>query len=487
MATHPWSQRRIVVVGGGITGLSAAHRLRELASEGGVPVDVDLLESSPRLGGQIRTERAGDFLFEGGPDSLVAQKPSGVALCRRVGLGGELVRPDPARPRIEVVRRGRLVRLPAGFVMIAPARLWPTLASPLFSWGGKARILWEPFVPRRPAPPGGDESLGSFVTRRLGREVLERAAEPIAAGLYIADADRLSLRLSLRRFLELEERHGSVTRGLRAAARARTGGGDERGGFVSLRRGLGSLVDELGSRVGPGRARVRAPVTAVERDGEAGSWRVTIRGAESIRADAVILACPGYAAAGVLRALDRGLASGLEELPYASCATVSLVYPGGGVRLPPGTSGFFVPRVEGSPLLACSFMSAKFEERAPGDKVLLRAFVGGAARPGSLDAGDEDLATTVHRELRRWMAISAEPELSRVFRFPSSMPQYPVGHAARIDQTASRLDGHKGLFLAGTARGAVGLPDCIASGERTAERAFAFASSLDPMSERVRI
>ena len=300
-----------VVVGGGITGLCAAHRLVELGRERGHPVTVRLLERSDRLGGQIRTERVGEYLIEGGPDSLVAHKPAAARLAERIGLAPDLVPIGGRHAGTEIVRKGRPIRVPDGFLMMAPARLWPALRSPLFSMRGKLRMACEPWIAAREAEVE-DESLASFVTRRFGREVLERVAEPIVAGIYTARAENLSLRLTLPRFLDMEMREGSVIRALRKAARERSrrAASEGRGGpgsVLTLKGGLGRFVDELASRLPDGTVETRAPVDAIVYDDAAGVWRVRYgegQGRE-LSAEALVLACSATVSAAIVRGLMR--------------------------------------------------------------------------------------------------------------------------------------------------------------------------------------
>jgi oxygen-dependent protoporphyrinogen oxidase len=451
----------VAVIGGGITGLAAAHRLFELGGRGGAPLSVLVLEADERVGGQIRTERHGEYLFEGGPDALVAQKPAGLALCERIGLGPELRELGGRTGGTQILHGGRLHRVPDGFLMMAPTRLAPVLRSSLFSWRGKLRMAYEPFV-ARPREASDDESLASFVSRRFGREVLDRIAEPVVAGLFTADADRLSLRLTMPRFLELESRHGSVTRGLRLAARASASGppfghGTGRGGFVAVEGGLSRIVDALIARLPDGCVRTGARVLAVSASRDGDGWSVRLAdGSEALAAH------------------DHRLADPLFGLRYASCATVNIVYRREDVASRLTGFGFFVPRTESLPILACSYVSEKFEGRAPADAAVFRAFLGGATRPDALDGSDEGLIRETHETLRAALKLRAGPLLARVHRSPRAMPQFDVGAGAAIAAIRARADAHPGLFLAGSVAGAFGLPDCIRSGEDAAERAGAF-------------
>jgi oxygen-dependent protoporphyrinogen oxidase len=470
----------VVVIGGGITGLAAAHRLIECQSASGLKARVVVLEAAERAGGLIRTERHGDYLLEAGPDAIVTQKPAGLALCTRLGLGGELCELGGARAGAQILHRGRLHDVPQGFLMMAPTRIAPVLASSLFTWSGKLRMLAEPLVRRRRADCD-DESLASFVRRRFGREVLERVAEPVIASLFTADAERLSLRMTMPRFLDLEAEAGSVTSGLRRAARAKArasvfGHGTGKGGFVAFRAGTSRIVEAIALRLPDGCVRTDTRVASVAAS-PAGGWVVRRQSGEPLRADAVIFACPGEDAARALNAHDEVLAAELSRLRYASCATVNVAYRKSEVGARLSGFGFFAPRGENAPILACSYVTEKFEGRAPEGFAVFRAFLGGATRPGALDAGDDALIRETHETLSRVLAISSAPAFTKVYRSERAMPQFDVDARETIASIDRRASAHPGLFLAGSVAGAFGLPDCIRSGEQSAERAAAFLAS----------
>jgi oxygen-dependent protoporphyrinogen oxidase len=471
----------LVVIGGGITGLAAAHRFVERAGADEGRRAVVVLEAGERAGGQIRTERLGDFLFEGGPDALVAQKPAGVALCERIGLGPELRDVGGPKTGTQIFHGGRLHPVPDGFLMMAPTRFAPVFRSSLFSWKGKLRMVCEPLIARRPAS-GSDESLASFVTRRFGREVLERVAEPVMAGLFTADAERLSLRMTMPRFLDLEHSSGSVTRGLRRATRAPAsdrpfGHGTGRGGFVSVAGGLSRIVDALVARLPNGSIRTGARVRSVSGSQAEGGWSVHLENGEALPASAVLFACPAGEAAAAVRAEDQRLSDLLLDLRYASCATVNIAYRRGDVGAALTGFGFFVPKTEDLPILACSYVSEKFEGRAPLSAAVFRAFLGGATRPHALDADDAGLIRQTHDVLRRILEIRGEPLLAKAYRAPLAMPQFDVGAQASIAAIGDRAGQYPGLFLAGSVAGAFGLPDCIRSGEEAADRIAAFLAA----------
>jgi oxygen-dependent protoporphyrinogen oxidase len=469
---------RIVVVGGGISGLAAAHRIVERAGPAGV--EVSLLEASPRLGGIIDTERVGDFLVEGGPDSFVTDKPEAEALVRRLGLDADLIGTNAAFRRTLLVRDGGLETLPEAFQLLAPARLVPFLRSPILSWRGKLGALWDLVAPRGGPPPGGDESLASFVRRRLGQEVLERIAQPMVGGIYTADPETLSLAATMPRFLELERRHRSLILGLKREGRARELGtsGARFGLFATLGRGLGSLVDTLAERLPAGAIRSGARAVSIERlaaDGDRlarsadSRWRIALADGERIDATAVIVALPAPRAAELLSDVDRELARELGAIDYASSAIVSMAFRRADVPRALDAFGVVVPEIERRRIIACSFSSVKFERRAPTDAVLLRAFVGGALHPEVCALDDGAIAAAVREELRALFGIVVEPTFTRLRRWPESMPQYRVGHGERVERIRARADTLDMLALAGNAYAGVGLPDCIRSGESAAD------------------
>ena len=461
---------RLVVVGGGIAGLTAAHRAVELARERGIALELTLLEARERLGGTIATERMGGFLVEAGPDSFLSEKPWALALCKRLGVEDRLTRTDDRFRKVYVWHAGRLHPLPDGFQLLGPTRLAPFLRSPLFSWPGKLRMALDLVLPRGGAD---DESLGAFVRRRLGREALERVAQPLVAGIYTADPDDLSLAATLPRFLELEKRERSILLALWRAARTAPQPGTSGARwslFVTFKEGMEELVATLAARLPVGAALVKHPVTGVERRGEA--WRVDIDASGPMAADRVILATETHVAARLLRYVDPSLATLLGEIPYASSATISLGYRHADVPHALDGFGFVVPRIEGRALLACTFSSVKYPGRAPAGHVLLRCFVGGALDERILELDDASLARRARDELGQALGIKAEPVLTRLFRWPAAMPQYHVGHLARVETIERRLAGLPGLRLAGGAYRGVGIADCIRAGEDAAERAL---------------
>jgi len=462
--------KRAVVLGGGIAGLAACHRLIEGARERNLPLEVLLVEASPRFGGAIETERRAGCLLEKGPDCFLSTKPEGIALCRELGLESRLVGTRPENRRSFLLRRGRLIPVPQGFYLLAPFSLLPFLASPIFSPLGKLRMALDLVIPRR--REGGDETLASFVRRRLGREALDRMAQPMVAGIYSADPEELSLEATMPQFLEMEREDRSIILALRRRmGAAREGGsasGPRYGLFLTLDAGMGALVDALLGRLPAASLRPRARAVSLRREG--GGWRVGVEGEGELEADAVCAALPAPPAARLLRGVSPRLGALLEEVPCGSVATLNLIFRREQVAHPLDGMGFVVPAAEGRSLVACSFSSSKFAGRAPAGKALLRAFVGGAHGEEVLGLPDGDLTGRVMADLRLILGIRGEPEEASLQRYPGAMPRYRLGHLGRVrsmEEEAGRLPG---FALAGSTYRGVGIPDCVASAGAAARR-----------------
>jgi len=460
--------RRVVVVGGGISGLAAAHRVTEIAASQGLAIQVSVMEAAERLGGSIATRTRDGFLLEEGPDSILTEKPWAVDLSRRLGIENRIVGTLPDYRRSFVVRSGRLHATPEGFYLLAPSKFGPMLSTPIFSPLGKARMACDLILPRRRTK--SDESLAGFVRRRLGREALERMAQPMIAGIYGADPEKLSLLATFPRFHRLEAEHGSVIRGLLASARRQRAGGGATGAsgpryslFVSFDGGLQVLIDALVARLPAGTCRTGTSVDAIY-PGVGGGWRLRSRGRDE-QADALILALPAHGAAELVGPFDARLGKRLEEIRYGYAATVCLAYRADQIGHAMDGAGFVLPAIERFQLLGCTFGHRKFPGRVPPDHVLLRAFHGESAR----QASDGDLVDSTRRELGRLLTIRGEPLFSQIARWPRSMPHYELGHLDRIDAIWEALSAHRAIALAGNGYRGIGVPDCVRSGEQAAE------------------
>jgi protoporphyrinogen/coproporphyrinogen III oxidase len=437
----------VVIVGGGIAGLAAAY---ELSRRG---TSFVVLEQSPRAGGVIFSEEIDGFTIDGGPDSLLIQKPAGIALCQEIGLGDRLVPTKP--PRLAYIQRGgKLYALPSASVLGIPTRVGPFLKTPLFSWAGKIRMGAELLIP--PKQDDEDESIGAFMTRRFGREATTYLAEPLLAGIHAGDVDKLSVKALFPRFTDTEKKYGSLLKGFRRS-QTRTVSVD--GAFKSLPGGLSEMIRALVSAIGERHIRTGVAVTSI--DGR-GPFQVRTEAGDVFDAGAIVLATPAFVTSTLTRSLDLDLAELCGEINYASAATVALGFRRGAVTHPLNGSGFVVPRVEHTGLLAASWLSSKWPHRAPADRVLLRTFVGGARDPEALDRSDEELIARSMTALGPLLGIRGEPLLARVYRWERANAQHEVGHLARMAAIDRALEKHPGLFVTGSGFRGVGIPDCIA-------------------------
>jgi len=465
--------RRIVIVGGGIAGLAAAHRLTELNREKSLDLEVTLLEASPRIGGSIATERVDDFIVEAGPDSFITEKPWALRLCERLGLTPRLVSTQSAYQKIYIVHDGKLELLPEGFFLLAPTRLRPFLRTPLFSWGAKLRMAAELIVPRRTSEE--DESLASFVRRRFGAQALDRVAQPLVGGIYASDPEKLSLAATMPRFAEMERTRRSIVWAMwsdqrRRARHPQAGSGARWSLFVTLAGGMQEFVEAIARRLPEESLKVNAPVTGLARDETNKGWIVTTEKNERFAAAAVIFAAPAFRSAKILASVASAAAEELAKIPYSSTATVSVAYRNEDFPQPLDSFGFVVPAIESRKIMACTFNSLKYPGRAPAGKVLLRAFVGGSLQPQLFQDDDHTMETNVRKELADLLGIRAQPLFCRIWRYPLSMPQYRVGHENSIQRIEAQLAEFPTLGLAGSAYHGVGISDCVRTGEETAER-----------------
>jgi oxygen-dependent protoporphyrinogen oxidase len=449
----------VAIVGGGVAGLAAAYELRQRG------VSVQVLEAASRPGGVVTTERVDGWVIDGGPDSMLVQKPAAVALCRELGLGNRLI--STLTPRTAyVLRDGRLHPLAEGSFLGFPLKFSALARSSLFTTAGKLRLASELLIPRREGDE--DESIGAFVRRRFGEEAVDYLAEPLLAGIHAGDVDRLSMRALFPRLLEAERQSGSVLRAFRALRVTPS----PQGAFVSLPGGTGELIDALLAAL-PGIVHTSARVTDLRRAGSL----VLESGIGRLQARAVILAIPAYGAASLLRAFDTTIAAFCDAVPYASTATVVFGYRKEQIAHPMQGTGFVVPRVERSALLAGTWVTSKWPGRAPDGHVLVRGFLGGGRDPHRLDASDEELIETARDELEDLLDITGDPVITRFFRWTRQSPQYEVGHLQRVAAIDDRLAELPGVFLTGSGFRAIGIPDCVADARATAARAAAYVSA----------
>jgi oxygen-dependent protoporphyrinogen oxidase len=466
--------RQVVIVGGGIAGLSAAYYAARRLGKAPEHTRITLLEASDRWGGKIMTERlpfaSGEFIIEGGPDTFLATKPYATALCQELGLGGRLHGTNPELRNTYVLHRGRLLPLPDGLAMMIPTDIGSILKSRLISWSSKARMGLDFFLPG--IPVNGDESLGAFVSRRLGREAYENLIEPLMSGIYAGDGDSLSLAATFPYLRDLEVKYGSLARGAlvmrkKAVASKKASTPSSRSAFLTPTHGLSEIVEALTGFLEAQGAelRLQSPVRTVS---HAGQWRVTLESGDAIEADALILAAPAYASGAILASTDPELAAALQQIPYASTATVSLAYRLDDLPRSLDGYGYVIPRSEGRGALACTWTSTKFPHRAPEGFALLRVFVGRAGQDIPWKEGD--LLEVAKDELRQTLGLRAEPLVQRVFIWEKAMPQYNLGHSKLLQRIEAALARYPGLALAGNGYRGIGIPDCIHSAEMAVER-----------------
>lgn len=474
MPANALSTRRLVVVGGGITGLAAAQRLVDLrrqASPVESAIEIELVESSPQWGGVFGTEQIGDYTIERGADSFITNKPGAVQLAHRLGIEERLISPNPEFQRSLILHGGKTIPTPVGFNLLAPSRIWPMLTTPLLSWRGKVRLGFERFIPTQRDQT--DESLASFVRRRFGQELLDRIVQPMVGGIYTADPERLSLQATLPRFLELERTYGSLIKGLRSNARQATetkqASGARYGLFATPQGGMSELLDALVQSISPEVKLTKGKaVQQVSQPAGSDGFDLLLDSSEVLRADGLILALPAYVSGGLLAGIDPLLSSALQEIEYASSAILVSGHRLSDIRHPLDAFGLVIPHVESRRILAVSFLSRKFPTRAPGDRVILRTFIGGAMQPEEYARSDAEVIETALGELHDILGVRGEPEFTRLARYERAMPQYTVGHLQRVANIRERARMYPALGLAGNAFEGVGVPDCIQSGETSA-------------------
>ncbi len=468
--------RTVVIVGGGIAGLATAFALQEQAAAAGLPLRCTVLEAGASWGGKIVTHRVGDLVTEAGPDSFLSQKPAGLELCAKLGLTDQVINTNETGKKAFVLSRGRLHELPEGLVTFVPKELGPFLRSGLLSWPALLRMGLDVVLPR--GRQRGDESLAAFFRRRFGREAFDRVLEPLMAGIYAGDAEQMSLKATFPRFFELEQRHGSIIRGM-MAARRQAGGrpttGPRRTMFVSLKNGLGDLVAALTTRLTQQGIALRlgAGVEALRvRSHQLGRWMydLILHDGSAVSCESLVLATPAYVSAELLRPLTPIAGGLLEMIPYASTATVAMAFSAAEVGRAVEGFGFIVPRAEGRDLIAATWTSLKWPYRAPPDQVLVRCYVGGVGREAILQQDDDQLITTVRAELSAICGITVRPMYAEVNRWWKAMPQYTIGHLDRLQQLEAALSRYGGLVLTGAGYRGVGIPDCIRDGAVAAER-----------------
>ncbi|MDO8446956.1 MAG: protoporphyrinogen oxidase [Deltaproteobacteria bacterium] len=489
--------KRVVIIGGGISGLSTALYLKEQAQASGHEVEYLLIERGDRLGGNIRTEKLDGFLIEGGPDCFLSEKPWAARLCRHIGLGDQIIPTTEENKGTFVLSNGKLHEMPEGLILMVPTKIMPLITTSLFSWLGKLRMGFEIFIP--PKQGREDETLGSFVRRRLGREALDKIAEPLVAGVHAGDPETMSMRASFPKFMEMEEEHGSLIKGMLARMKKakevqRASSGPRPTMFMTLNGGLGTMIEAITSRLDASSIRLNTSISGIEE--KDGKFLIYLTGNSPdstppssppyqggdrggvIEADSVILSTPAHVSASFFKDADSALAEKLLSIPYVSTATVTLAFKASDVKLPK-SFGFVIPRVEERKIMAATFTSRKFAGRCSDEYVMVRCFVGGSKNESLVDLDDREMVEMVREELKDIIGINAEPVLSRVYRWRKAMPQYTIGHLERVRWIFDRIHKHPGLYLTGSAYHGIGISDSIREGEITAKKALDYLFSKD--------
>ena len=474
--------KRVVIVGAGVTGLSAAYNLQEKLRQNGEQVDYLLVEKD-HLGGKIISEKVEGFLIEGGPDCFVSDKPAVLQLSSRLNIKDRLLTSNDENKGTFVLSGGKLHKLPEGLMLMVPTKILPFALSPLISWPGKLRMGLDLILPKKEGD--FDETLASFVNRRLGREALDKIAAPLIGGIHGGDPETMSLKASFPRFLLMEQNYGSMIRAM-LAARAKTpsvkapsaqvtsGGKPEYSYFMSFVNGMEELVETLGNQLDQSKIILGKQVTKIEKrtgpEGKQG-YTVYISGMDPVEADGVILAVPASSAAELMENLDAVTAENLRGIPMGSSANISLVYRREDLPFKLNTFGFVIPAIEQRKINAVTYTSVKWDYRVPNDQyVLLRTFVGGAKNQDLASLDDEALIGLVRREFNEILGITAEPVLFKIHRWLKARPQYTMGHLERMATIEARLDQYPGLYVAGGSFRGIGVPDCISDGLSASEK-----------------
>ncbi len=499
------SRPRVVVIGGGVTGLTTAYALEHLSPD----LDVTLLEASPRLGGNIVTDLHNGFLIDYGPDSWVAAKPHATELARELGLGDELIETIPANRKVYIAYNGALHAMPEGVLLGVPTEAYPIAVSELFTWDAKLRMGLELFVPPRAWHEGEDETVGAFLERRFGEQLTERLAGPLLGGIFAGDAHQISVRAAFPQLVAAEKTYGSLIRAMRAQKAARAAQApprpaarddaperEKRGprssrakreardsapasrrpagpsAFLSLKRGMGDLVINLAHRV-QGEVRLGARVVGVSRAASGRPYRVALRD-EVLEADHVVFTGPAHAASRALAPLDEALPGLLAGFEYASTATVFLAFRRADIDHPLDASGYIVPRSAGRAALACTWVGSKWDHRVPSGQALVRLFFG--AEHAGRDVSDAALADLAQRELGAFVHLRGKAQFARMYRYGMASPQPRLGHAGRLARVKRALAAHPGVYLAGNGYDGIGIPECVRQAREVA-RAIVDAST----------
>ncbi|NIP31297.1 MAG: protoporphyrinogen oxidase [Candidatus Dadabacteria bacterium] len=457
---------KVAIVGSGISGLSAAFYLKKLAGENNLDLDQTIFESSDRIGGAINTFKSDDLILEHGPDMFITNKPWGLDLVKELGIEDRLEKTNEENRKIFVYFNKKLNLLPSGFFLLAPSKIFPFLFSDFFSIKGKLRILLETVIP---STKKEDESLYNFVTRRFGKELFERAAQPLVSGIYVADPKELGLRATMPQFMEMEKNNGSIIRSLlkETIFKSKEQSGARYNLFLTLKGGMSYLADKIAECINGNNIQFNSKITKINKKNN--KWEVKTQDKDGLF-DAVILSCPSYVSSELLAEFDQEISTELSYFEYASSLVVNLIFKRTDLKNLPEGFGFVVPVTEKLNLIACSIYSQKFPHRFNDDVVVLRCFMGGKLNENVMVLSDEELIELLKNELKEILGIETFASKYFIKRYPKSMPQYKVGHLDRVNSVIKKVSDHSGLALCGSMYYGVGIPDSIRSGKIAAEK-----------------
>jgi oxygen-dependent protoporphyrinogen oxidase len=451
---------KILIIGGGISGLSAAYHLQKTKAS----AQIYLIEKEKRLGGKIETLHQDGYIIETGPESLVSYKPAAINLCQELGLSSEIIPSIPENRKTFFFLKGNLIPFPEGIFSAFQAPFFRTVKTlaqtPLLSPLGKLRIGLEPFIP--PRQEDDDEAAGSFFSRRLGREFFNHLIAPFLSGIYGGDTENLSMKSVLPTFYAAEKKYGSLLKAI-LANKNKKSSSQQIPPFVSLKNGLGSLIDKLVKSLQKNRIDLGKSVVAVKN--LPGGYQVLLENGERVESEILIIATPVQKTADILKDLDPEASKLLSEIPSSSASVVTLGFDQNDLSTLSNSYGFLISPEEKFPFLACTMSSNKWEGRAPEGKFIMRFYA------NTILDDPEKSTNEFLKQLPFFSKIKKKPELFLVHSHPNVMPEYRVSHEKKMEQIQRALTRHPGLFLAGNAYQGIGISDCILSGVKAAEKA----------------
>lgn len=458
---------RVAVIGAGITGLSTAYYLHRQRPD----LQLAVLEASPRSGGILQTVERDGFLIERGPDMFITRDPEALALCEELGFTDQLIKTNSNNRGAYLVHRGQLHKMPAGWTMMTPTNFWAIASTPLLSWKGKLRVLWELFARKR--KDTSDESLASFTRRRLGHEAFDNIIQPLIGGIYTADPEKLSMNATLKSFADMERKGPGLIRGGIKLLKSRKGDSSSSGArysmFVTPKDGMQSLADKIVDAIPNGTISHGVKVTGL-RPSDNGI-EITIEGEDAKRTfDKVVVTTSSQITAKILECGFAEISQRIGQIPLAGASVLSMGYARKDIEHPLDAFGIVCPIKEERPLIAISISSEKFAGRAPEDHVLFRVFIGGALQPELLELTDEELIDSTRQQLNELLGVQSDPLFTEIARWTNSMPQYHIGHVELVEEIESLLESVENLEIAGNAYRGVGIPVCIREGKLAAER-----------------